>query len=420
MSAAWSAYISLQRKVIGPLVNRLFFEGKRSLGGAVKAGVDEGVGSHGNLVWFHAASAGELESLWTVIEGWLSQNGLAVVSILSRSAEERLEKLARSAEKHSGKLISTGYSPWEGFWREGLRRVKPRLFVTAKYEAWPELWSELGKQNIPLLIIGARSRRSFRIAANFMRSMRQSLPSLHLCTAIEDDNAGLKDLFPTARITQTGEPRWDRVRERAAQGSDRAKQLIEACQNLPRPWGILGSAWSDDLEKWRLAWPHMKGTVWVVPHDIGTEEIVAVEGYLAEGGLTPVRSSRLPQQQKALSNCVLVDEMGFLSELYCAADWAFVGGGFRKGVHSTIEPAIQGIPIAIGPKNADRFPEIQELQKSGQLRLLAMEGEIRDWLLETQKQGDAERANQRKAWRDSAQSRFGATDRVISEIRKAL
>ena len=60
--------------------------------------------------------------------------------------------------------------------------------------------------------------------------------------------------------------------------------------------------------------------------------------------------------------CVLVDEMGFLSELYGAADWAYVGGGFGAGVHSTIEPAIQGIPILIGPVRADHFTEIGQLQ----------------------------------------------------------
>jgi len=67
---------------------------------------------------------------------------------------------------------------------------------------------------------------------------------------------------------------------------------------------------------------------------------------------------------------ILVDEMGFLAEFYELADWAFVGGGFGKGVHSTLEPACHGIPVFCGPSGAESFTEIQLLQEKEQLRVV--------------------------------------------------
>ena len=42
--------------------------------------------------------------------------------------------------------------------------------------------------------------------------------------------------------------------------------------------------------------------------------------------------------------------MGILADLYALADVAFVGGGYhRAGLHSVLEPAVFGVPVAVGP-----------------------------------------------------------------------
>ena len=54
------------------------------------------------------------------------------------------------------------------------------------------------------------------------------------------------------------------------------------------------------------------------------------------------------QQRKA--KLVVVDRTGVLGELYALADAAFVGGGFHAaGLHSVLEPAAYGVPVAFGP-----------------------------------------------------------------------
>jgi 3-deoxy-D-manno-octulosonic-acid transferase len=48
---------------------------------------------------------------------------------------------------------------------------------------------------------------------------------------------------------------------------------------------------------------------------------------------------------------VLVDRVGALATLYGAGTMAYVGGGFgRAGLHSVLEPAAWGVPVAFGPR----------------------------------------------------------------------
>ncbi len=48
---------------------------------------------------------------------------------------------------------------------------------------------------------------------------------------------------------------------------------------------------------------------------------------------------------------LLVDRVGVLATLYGAGSMAYVGGGYgRAGLHSVLEPAAWGLPVAFGPR----------------------------------------------------------------------
>ena len=49
-----------------------------------------------------------------------------------------------------------------------------------------------------------------------------------------------------------------------------------------------------------------------------------------------------------------------LTKIYSYANVAYVGGGFKTGLHNVLEPATYGIPIVIGP-NYEKFNEAKEL-----------------------------------------------------------
>jgi 3-deoxy-D-manno-octulosonic-acid transferase len=395
--------------------------GPRSLG----EGETHAAGVPIRRCWFHAASAGELESLWTVILKASRIFDEVLVTGFSESVGERLHRL-NAALAQSGKPARwVGYSPCEGEWHEALLAVKPALFVTAKYEAWPELWMSLAEQRIPLAIVGAQSRRSLKVAKWACRALGGKLPELHLLTARTEEGAPLEQLFPDAEVKSTGDPRWDRVQSRAAAGSARARELVGLFEGWPRPWGVLGQIWDEDLKAWASELKGVRGTLWIVPHKIDGPQIASLEELLTEAGVSALRTSKLvgPERVPHRENCVILgDELGFLSELYSAVDWAYVGGGFTAGIHSTIEPAIHGIPLASGPKNAGNFPEIAELRQTGQLRIVNGVKEIRDWhayALSVAQATGAEASAGPDAWKQQALSRLGSTDRVMQALAAA-
>jgi 3-deoxy-D-manno-octulosonic-acid transferase len=358
--------------------------------------------------WFHGASVGELESLWGVAQASARSGDEVIVTVLSESARSAVQRLGEALQELPGQLLFQGYSPWEGEWEAALKQMRPDAFVTAKYEAWPELWAGLRRTGTPLVVVGASARTSLRVASWASRLLGGEPPELMLLTARDDDKQGLKRLFPRAHLETVGEPRWDRVFERARTGNPVAAKRLKDFGNSPRPWWLLGSVGQRDLDFLEDAIRGWSGTLWVVPHRVDPGSIERFEEALEGMGLVPMRSSG---GAVASEECVLVDEVGFLLELYAAADHAYVGGGFGKGIHSTIEPAIFGIPVSCGPEGTRKFPEAAELQGTGQLRILRRPEEASAWLGDPL--GARAGAELRMRWIEEAKGRLGATERVL-------
>jgi 3-deoxy-D-manno-octulosonic-acid transferase len=66
------------------------------------------------------------------------------------------------------------------------------------------------------------------------------------------------------------------------------------------------------------------------------------------------------QQPKVL----LIDSIGLLNSLYRYGWVAYIGGGFGKGIHNTLEPAAFGLPIIFGP-GYQKFEEARQFVARG-------------------------------------------------------
>jgi 3-deoxy-D-manno-octulosonic-acid transferase len=373
----------------------------------------------GKFAWFHAASAGELEALWPIIQQWTSDRARsAVVTIFSGSAERALVRLDSELRNVGASLCGVAYSPREGQWKEALARVSPDVFVTFKYEAWPDLWASLAELDIPLVVIGARDRASLKVGKLAMGALGSPMPKTLLLSSAAEELESLKKSFPEATVEWVGEPRWDRVAERARLGSVRAQELIAAASGASRPWGVLGSAWLEDIRILGEQLANLPGKLWVVPHDVSAASIAAIEVELSKFGLRSTRTSRMSAGELQPKGCLLVDEVGVLAELYSAMDWVYVGGGFNKGIHSTIEPALYGLPIAVGPRNAEKFSEIFEMERTGQLQIFRDELQVVHWFNEIKEGSNS--LERRIQWKSDAAKRLGASERTLKHLLKSL
>lgn len=388
-------------------------------------------------IWFHAASVGELEALWPVIRLAAERGERLVVTIFSASAEKSLSKLidelkrdfgdsrrTQGAQASLNEWLSYGYSPWEGEWESALVRHKPALFVSHKYEAWPDLWVSLAALEIPLVVIGASLRGALKTARLFCLLFLGRLPELLFMPFDQSQLSVLQNYFPSSQISQVGDPRWERVLTRKRTPSERASLLVRKFGKNGRIRGLIGSAWLGDLVFLESCLPDLKGPVWIVPHKIDEQTLTKMMELLKLRGIHPQRTSKIlltsgdqlvAEPSQVGPQFLLVDELGILAELYAFADWVYVGGGFGEGVHSTIEPAVFGAPIAVGPKGTQKFYEITELKELGQLRVLENQSDLSEWVRDLHTEEDVA---QRSAWRNFALSHSDASQKIWAVLEK--
>ena len=89
--------------------------------------------------------------------------------------------------------------------------------------------------------------------------------------------------------------------------------------------------------------------------------------------------------EEDLAGCevMIIDNMGMLSAVYQYADIAYIGGGFGRGIHNTLEAAVYGIPVIFGPAYTG-FQEAVDLIACGGARTISdyegLEACLDDWL----------------------------------------
>ena len=308
-----------------------------------------------NTIWFHAASSGELEILIPIIEAAVSEGRSAGVSIFSKSAESWLKKLP-------SQLLYRGFSPSEGEWQEMLQHFGVSEVITSKYEAWPGLWKAASLLKIKISVICASPRSSLLWAKRILKSFGIALPKLRFFVLEQESIPQLQTLFPDSECILGVDPRWLRVFQRSENANHHEAFQKWRMKHIhsPKPYWVIGSAWKEDMEFLSRAIESYPGTVWVVPHSL--------------------KESPDPSVFSPYPNCILVNEMGLLVELYSIADRAWVGGGFGEGIHSTLEPSVYSIPVASGPKNVEKFFETKELIQKHVLTICETPENIQKWV----------------------------------------
>jgi 3-deoxy-D-manno-octulosonic-acid transferase len=233
-----------------------------------------------------------------------------------------------------------------------LSALKPDLLVFAKLDLWPELATRAAGAGTPVAMVAATvSPGSSRLRWPARALLRPGYSAVTAAAVISaEDGARLARLgVPPAHIHVLGDPRFDSVTERVRATSS-ADPLLRFGEGAPTM--VAGSTWPEDEAVLLRAFvgvrsAHPDARLILVPHEPGEEHLRSIERTVATMGVPlPVRLSAA----RSAAPLLLVDRLGVLASLYGAGSMAFVGGGFgRAGLHSVLEPAAWGIPVAFGP-----------------------------------------------------------------------
>jgi 3-deoxy-D-manno-octulosonic-acid transferase len=241
--------------------------------------------------------------------------------------------------------------------RAALASLAPTALVFSKLDVWPTLAREASRRGTRLGLVSATlaqssSRRS-PLASSILRDAYARLERVGAVSA-EDADRLIALGVPAARVSVTGDTRFDQVWARAA-GVDRASLLLAPLRS-DRFTLVAGSTWPSDEERLLPAWSRVVARAGaspprliVAPHEPSPAHLALIERWAAAEGLS---AARLGAAASASADVVLVDRVGVLGDLYALADAAFVGGAFHSaGLHSVLEPAAFGVPVLFGPQH---------------------------------------------------------------------
>ena len=309
------------------------------------------VSKHQNqpIAWFHCASVGEFEQGRPVMEALKTKypNYLIVLTYFSPSGYQ--------ARPKDGLADYIDYMPFDHSKNASqfLDILQPAKIFFIKYEFWPFYLDQIQERTIAFYLISGifrpdqflfKYKSALRLLKAFDHFFLQDEDSAHLLATHGFDN-----------YTVTGDCRVDRVlNNKTSPFEDKA--IATFCST--HPVIVAGSTWpKDQAQLIQLIKKHPTWRLLLVPHELSAMQLKHLKEQLAG---TSFGFYTDPNVNWAERSIMVLDTMGMLSKVYRYATVTYVGGGFGKGIHNTLEAAVYGKPIIFGPKY-HKFKEARDL-----------------------------------------------------------
>lgn len=361
------------------------------------------------LIWVHAVSVGEVISTVPFIRKLKSRH--PSLQIILSTVTDTGQRVA--SEKVSD-IAALAYLPFDlVFILRGLfKRIRPDVFITIETELWPNLFSVLNREGIPILVLNGRlSDDSFK----GYRKIRFFIKDVVGCV----DLFCMQDDLYKERIKALGaDEKRIRVIGNFKFDMEPPDKIPEWSASLKGPVILAGSTHEgeEDLmvsvfERLRNDFPELN--LIIAPRH--PERFRRAEDLVKAKGLDYVKRSEFgipgTERRNIEGKIVILDTIGELASAYGIADIAIIGGSFvNHGGHNPLEPAFWGKPVICGP-HMENFPFIQDFYRDDSAKKTDAEG-LYDVLRELILSPEKRKAMGDKA-RDLYNEKSGAVNRAL-------
>jgi len=317
---------------------KLFVEGRNQTFSILKNKTQK----ENKVIWIHVASLGEFEQGLPVIEKLKTTYPTykILVTFFSPSGYE--------VKKNTTMADTVVYLPLDT--RSNAKRfietVNPVLAIFVKYEIWPNYLKELKEKKVPILLISAIFRKEQVFFKWYGGIMRKALQAFTHFFVQDHNSVKLLKSINLKNATLGGDTRFDRVAEILERNNTLSfMELFQGNETCI----VAGSTWPEDedviVKYINKTQKHLKFVL--APHNIKTEHIQSLKKSIAK---KVVLYTEIEQNDISSCEVLIINTVGLLTKIYSYADIAYVGGAFATGLHNTLEPAVFGIPIIIGPE----------------------------------------------------------------------
>jgi len=327
---------------------RRWLRGRQGIWKKIRANIKPG----DNVVWVHCASLGEFEQGRPIIEEIRKTmpEKKILLTFFSPSGYE-LRKNYEGAHCVTYMPLDTRFNAWLF-----MNLVKPEIAFFIKYDYWYYFLRTLKKKNIPAYIVAAKFRRDqvfFKWYGAWYRSVLKFFTVLYVQN---EESRRLLNVIGIKNVEVTGDTRFDRVYTISQRSVEypwiepfaRGKKVI-----------IAGSTWEKD-EQLLINYLNNSGPdirFIFAPHEISEKKLIRLIELIEH---PTVRFTDNDKSSYLNAKVLIVDTIGHLSSLYRYGNIAYIGGGFGRGIHNTLEAATYGLPVVFGP-NYHKFREAVEM-----------------------------------------------------------
>ena len=326
--------------------------------------------------WIHAASVGEVEAIRPVANGLLEKYPRAAVTMTTMTA----------AGRDAAKRRIPGARAWmlapldnQRAVRSFLKSVQPNLVIITETEIWPNYFVESARAGAKVAVVNGRisersMRRYFRARGLFESALRKAT----LILAQSNEDARRYSRFDLAgEVIVTGNTKIGPSTEESIRpellGFAPGRKILIAGSTAPGEEAAIANAY----RALRKDFPELALTI--APRHL--DRTPEVESALQAAPLTYVKASQLNSANSARDADVLIlDTMGELRGFYRRGSIAFVGGSLApgRGGQSPVEPALEEIPLLIGPYHENQREMVAALIHAGGARIVKDTADIID------------------------------------------
>ncbi len=302
-----------------------------------------------------------------------------------------------------------------------LKRVNPRALLLSRTDFWPELLTQTRRRQIPVQVFSytQKSPEQMSWLTKLAAQWRLKLVDQIHCVS-EEDKRNVEALSVKTPVRVLGDTRYDQVRFRL----DHPKELPASLKPRPGiPCLVAGSTWPEDEQ---VLLPAIKpllaaGRLQLImaPHEPTEKHIGELKQQMLAHGINFTLFSSGHSWHE--SQVLLIDQVGWLAELYAWGDMAFIGGSFKKTVHSVMEALGAGLKTFVGPLHTNNREaiEFQSVKVAG----VAAVTEVRNseqWREELGKYDLTELRAFKEEFSKEFAARLGATQKLVDLVSGTL
>lgn len=320
---------------------RLWIEGRKNIFYQLK----EQLKGEKDIVWFHCASLGEFEQAKPVIKAYkLKYSDHKILLTFFSPSGFEIQKLTPIVDWVFYLPSDTKLNA-----KKFISITKPIKSIFIKYEFWFNYINEIHIQGIPLYLVSAVFRKN-QLFFKFKWFENQLKKITHIFVQDKQSQILLKSISINNHSI-SGDTRFDTViaNRKKQENINLIKKFSETQTTI-----VCGSTWpKDEMILSRLIKNHQNYNFIIAPHENNNIKKLQKQ-------TSGILYSNANQKNINSSNVLIIDRVGILSSIYKYGKYAYIGGGFGRGIHNILEAVIFGIPTIFGP-NYNKFKEAIDL-----------------------------------------------------------